>query len=137
MKALARTGGKDRRLMSRPQPFGLLPTWWFWRELREERPLLGICIGTLVGLFVVVFNQCLIISGIYVPMAFILALCGPLIGLGMLERGLRHMVIRRRRRLARGLAPSNEEPRQAPTDRALTGANEANEGVRPSPDQGR
>lgn len=99
----------ERRLMSHPQPAGLLPTWWFWRELRDERPLLGACIGAFTGAIAALISWILVTTGVYLPAAVIVAVCAPMIGLGIVERALRWAVCRRRRRLGRvgaaGLLP--------------------------------
>lgn len=92
----------ERRLMSRPQPLGVLPTWWFWRDLRDERPLLGASIGALVGVFTAVISWVLVTAGVYLPLALVVAICAPMLGLGILERALRRAVRRRRRHLSRG-----------------------------------
>lgn len=99
--------------MSRPQPLGVLPTLWFWREVRTERPLVGIATGLFMGVFVLVVSQTLLVR-ISLPVAFIVVLFLPYLALGLVERGLRWMVLRRRRALARGgprekLPPADEQ----------------------------
>jgi hypothetical protein len=47
---LARTEGDTlgRWLADRPQPLGLLPTWWFWNERRNWRLIMGLVIPTML-----------------------------------------------------------------------------------------
>lgn len=96
--------------MTRPQPLGVLPTLWFWREVRVERPVIGTLTGLFMGVFAVAVGQLLLAVGVSLPVVFIAALFLPLLGLGLVERGLRVMVVRRRRALpeskAHGVLPS-------------------------------
>ncbi len=112
-----------RSLMSRPQRLGVLPTLWFWREVRTERPAIGILTGFAMGVFSVAVGALLRWSGLALPFAFILAMCVPLLALGIIEYGLRRLVIKRRRLLAGsdretlaalgGSARRNEQSRHA------------------------
>lgn len=96
---------EPRSLMSRPQRLGILPTLWFWREVGAERPMLGILIGVPLGVFTAVVGALLLeLAG---PIAFIAAPLVPLLGFGIIERGLRRLVLRRRHALACG------EPQEA------------------------
>lgn len=104
--------------MSRPQPFGLLPTWWFWRELRDERPLVGVLIGAFVGAFVAAISWALVTTGVYLPVALLVALCAPMIGLGLVERALRWAVHHRRHQLAEGGWPTSAPGPTASSDAA-------------------
>ena len=99
-------------LMSRPQPLGVLPTLWFWREVRTERPLVGIATGLFMGVFALVMSQTFLVW-LSLPVAFLVALFLPYFALGLVERGLRRMVLHRRRTLARSgpqetLPPADE-----------------------------
>lgn len=110
----------DRFLMTRPQPLGLLPTLWFWREVRVDRPVIGTLMGLFMGVFAVAVGQLLLAVGVSLPVVFIAALFLPLLGLGLVERGLRVMTERRRRALTKVEArrvlpekapsPSSEQP---------------------------
>lgn len=91
--------------MARPQPLGVLPTLWFWREVRAERPVIGTLTGLFMGVFAVAVGQLLLAAGVSLPVVFIAALFLPLFGLGLIERGLRRMVVNRRRALAEGDPP--------------------------------
>jgi len=93
--------------MSRPQPLGLLPTWWFWRDLRDERPLVGSLVGALVGTFGAAVSWCMITAGVYLPVALVAAMLAPMLGLGLIERGFRRLILRRRQALAKGAPPPN------------------------------
>lgn len=90
--------------MSRPQRLGVLPTLWFWRDVRTDKPVIGMLTGLFTGVFAIVMGQLLLGAGVTLPLAFVAALVLPTLGLGIIERGLRRMVIRRRRALARGAA---------------------------------
>lgn len=96
--------GGPRHLMSRPQRLGVLPTLWFWRDVRTEHPVIGMLIGGAVGVFAVVVGKLLLVAGLNLPLVFVMALFLPLFGLGTVERGLRHLIVRRRRMLTRGEA---------------------------------
>lgn len=88
--------------MARPQPLGVLPTLWFWREVRAEQPGVGVFAGLFMGVFATVGGRVLLGAGVSLPVALVATLCLPLLGLGLIERWLRRRVIRRRRALARG-----------------------------------
>lgn len=106
----------QRRLMTRPQRLGFLPTWWFWRELKWDRPLLCSFIGAAVGVFSVSLGWLVLYVGFELPAAFIAALLGPVLGFGAFERGLRALVVRRRRALARGCPELPRGGENAPSD---------------------
>lgn len=99
-----------RFLMSRPQPLGVLPTLWFWRELRTERPLLSMLVGLFMGAFGVSASLTFLAAGVSVPMGFIATLSLPYFALGILERCLRRAVLRRRRALAQSDSPGELPP---------------------------
>lgn len=99
---LPRRPGEPRSLMSRRQPLGVLPTLWFWRELRTERPLLSMFVGLWMGVLGASASWVLLAAGVSLPVGFVVTLCLPYLALGLLERGLRSAVVRRRRALARG-----------------------------------
>lgn len=105
---------ETRFLMSRPQPLGVLPTLWFWREVRAERPAIGMLTGLFMGVFAVLVAELILVAGGNLPVAFIAALVLPLIGLGIVERGLRQLVLHRRRAVARGSLPRGSEPLPVP-----------------------
>jgi hypothetical protein len=106
-----------RRLMTHPQRFGLLPTWWFWRDLKWEQPLLCAFIGAGVGAFAVALGWLVLSAGFELPAAFVAALLGPVLGFGAAERVLRLLVVRRRRALAAGRAELPASPDEPPRDR--------------------
>ncbi len=85
--------------MARPQRLGLLPTWWFWRELEDKHPLWGGLVGGLLGLLGVCVGGVLL-DLLGLPLALPIAPFLPFLGLGLMERGLRHLVIRRRKQRA-------------------------------------
>lgn len=86
--------------MARPQRLGFLPTLWFWQDLWLDRPLFQGFLSMLTGAFPLVLSWCLL-DLVGLPIAFIMAAFGPMVGLGLMERGLRRAVRRRRRQLAR------------------------------------
>lgn len=88
--------------MSRRHPLGVLPTLWFWRELRTERPLLSMFVGLWMGVLWASASLALLASRVSLPVGFVVTLCLTYLALGLLERGLRSAVLRRRRALARG-----------------------------------
>lgn len=91
-----------RSLMLRPQRLGVLPTWWFWQDLRTERPLTSMLIGLGMGLFGT-FTGHLVLELMGLPIAIIVGPLAPFLCLGIIERCLRRLVIRRRRTLARAI----------------------------------
>ncbi len=91
-----------RSLMARPQRLGVLPTWWFWQDLRTERPLTSMLIGLAIGLLGTLAGH-LLLDLLGVPVAIIVGPFVPFLCLGIIERGLRRLVIRRRRMLARAI----------------------------------
>lgn len=95
---------QERFLMSRPQPLGVLPTLWFWRDVRVDKPVVGMLTGLFTGIFAVLVGQWILAAGVSLPVAFIAALFLPTLGLGIVERGLRRMVLQRRRALTRGMS---------------------------------
>lgn len=97
-------------MMSRPQPLGVLPTLWFWRELRTERPLLSMLVGLFMGVFSMGIVWLLQIAGSGLPVVFTVGMGLPYFSLGILERTLRWAVLRRRRALAHMHAPSALPP---------------------------
>ncbi|MBZ5709527.1 hypothetical protein [Nannocystis pusilla] len=103
-----------RFLMSRPQPLGLLPTLWFWRELRTERPVLSMLVGSFMAAFSMGIVAILQAAGGSLPVVFAVAMGLPYLALGIVERGLRWVVLRRRRALAQG----SETPAIEPVDAA-------------------
>ncbi|MDC0715830.1 hypothetical protein [Nannocystis bainbridge] len=94
----------QRRLMTHPQRLGFLPTWWFWRALKWDWPLFCSFLGAAIGAFSVALGWIVLYAGFELPAAFIAALLGPVLGFGVVERGLRALVVRRRRALATGRA---------------------------------
>ena len=100
--SLPRRHDEPRSLMSRRQPLGVLPTLWFWRELRTERPLLSMFVGLWMGVLGASASWALLAAGVSLPVGLVVTLCLPYLALGLLERWLRSAVLRRRRVLARG-----------------------------------
>lgn len=100
--SLPRRHDEPRSLMSRRQTLGVLPTLWFWRELRTERPLLSMFLGLCMGVLGASVSWVLLAAGSSLPVGLLVTLCLPYLALGLLERGLRSAVLRRRRALARG-----------------------------------
>lgn len=114
---------EPRSLMSRPQRLGILPTWWFWQELRVERPLTSMLIGLAMGLFGI-FTGHVLLDLMGLPIAIIVGPFAPFLCLGIIERGLRRLVIRRRRMLAQAITatvspPEVAAPSTAPPERPL------------------
>ena len=97
-------------MMSRPQPLGVLPTLWFWRELRTERPLLSMLVGLFMGMFSMGVVWLLQAVGGSLSIVFMMGMGLPYLALGILERALRWAVLRRRRALAQAHAPSALPP---------------------------
>lgn len=106
-----------RFLMSRPQPLGVLPTLWFWRELGTDRPLLNMLVGLLMGVLGASVSWALLAAGVGVPVGLLVTLSLPYLTLGLLERGLRWGVLRRRRALAHAVTRGELRP-TAPADHA-------------------
>lgn len=100
--SLPRRHDEPRSLMSRPQPLGVLPTLWFWRELRTERPLLSMFVGLWMGVLGASASWALLAAGVSLPVGLLVTLSVPYLALGLVERGVRRAVLRRRRALARG-----------------------------------
>jgi hypothetical protein len=98
----------ERRLMRRPQRFGIIPTWWFWRELRWDRPLLCGLISLGVGALTLALGWLMIAAGYNLPAVLLTASLGPIVGLGVVERLLRRLVVQRRQALAAGTAELRE-----------------------------
>lgn len=101
---------QERFLMSRPQRLGILPTLWFWRDVRTDKPVVGMVTGLFTGVFAMLVGRMLLVAGVSLPLAFVAALFLPTLGLGIIERGLRRMVIRRRRALVRGMSAGELPP---------------------------
>lgn len=87
-----------RSLMSRPQRLGFLPTLWFWEEVRFAHPLTNMLIGLAMGLFGV-FTGSLLLDLLGLPGLLVVPFL-PFLFLGLIERGFRWFVIRRRKQLA-------------------------------------
>lgn len=101
-----------RPLMSKPQPLGILPSFWFWHDLWRTDPMLGQFFVLLCALMHAPFVYIFIV---YLPPSWLpVGLMGLtyVLSMGLVEKWLRFRVTRRRRlTLARqhdlpGLPPS-------------------------------
>lgn len=93
---------RPRYLMSRRQPLAVLPTLWFWEEIRGRSLAVDLSIGLFMGFFTLgLINLVLLVELALLP-ALVLTVLAPYLALGALERVLRHLVLLRRRQFARG-----------------------------------
>lgn len=92
--------GARRSLMSKPQPLGILPSFGFWQELWRTDPQLHLFFtlmwATLNAPFVYLTLRYLSPSWL----SLILVLSLPVLSMGVAERWLRFLVVRRRRSIA-------------------------------------
>jgi len=84
--------------MSKPQPLGILPSFGFWHELWRTEPQLNM----FFTLLWVTVNAPLVFLVIrYLPPSWLslsLVVLLPLFSMGLVEKWLRFLVVRRRRR---------------------------------------
>ena len=83
-----------RSLLDRPQPLGILPTQWFWRQ--EHAPVIRWGFALLAGVTVLVtvaLTDSVIVAGLVPPLVLLLAN-------GLLEKYVRQQVAKRRVELA-------------------------------------
>lgn len=99
---------RPRSLMSKPQPLGFLPSVGFWHDLWRTEPQLH----TFFTLLWVTVNAPLVFLILrYLPPSWLslsLVVLLPLLSMGVVEKWLRSLIVRRRRQLA-GARPPGEE----------------------------
>lgn len=99
-EALDRKSCLPRSLMSKPQPLGILPSLWFWREIRRSEPRLHLFF-TLLWAFLVA--PLVFLGIVYLQPAWLSAISVFLISIlggGAIEKWLRLLVVRRRHLIA-------------------------------------
>jgi hypothetical protein len=92
---LDRTTTPQKSLLAEPQPFGILPTWWFWND-RETWRRVGWGFAILIPLITVV-------AMMFAPSVLAAVVVSSLISvltLGALEKYVRHHAAKRQLRSA-------------------------------------
>ncbi len=88
--------------MSRPQPLVILPTLWFWSQIRRTEPRLHVFTTFLWSLLFVPLS---LIAFTFVQPLWVQAIAvsaTAFLSAGIVEKALRTLILRRRRALARG-----------------------------------
>lgn len=97
---IERAPGISRRLMSQRQPLGILPTLWFWREIRRTDRKLHVFV-TLLWALVVAPLVFLCVWALPPTWASVLAVFAiSILGGGLIEKLLRLVISRQRHLLA-------------------------------------
>ena len=93
---------ETRFLMSRPQPFVILPTMWFWSQLRRTEPRLHVFTTLLWALLFIPLS--LVAFTMIQPLwAQAIAVSATVfLSAGIVEKALRVQILRRRRALGCG-----------------------------------
>jgi hypothetical protein len=82
---------EERYLLDRPQRFGILPTWWFWRDRKNWRMVgwgFGI-IAAVTNVILAIVQPHPLIGGLVAGLVIILAN-------GLLEKYVRRQAVKRR-----------------------------------------
>lgn len=114
------TEAKPRSLLDRPQPLGILPTYWFWRDPETSklaRWLMAPLAGVTVLVIVLASNFHPLVAGLVAASVMVLAN-------GLLERYVRHQATKRRA-LAASVAGGLERRALAQSDPTDEGARDA------------
>lgn len=98
----------ERHLLDRPQPLGILPTWWFWNQRENWR-----LVGWGFGLFAAVITITIPLLNLHPLMAGLVAAGALMMAIGLLEKYVRHQAERRR---ALAAAEAGETLGAAPLD---------------------
>src|SRR5690606_659183 len=86
------TEAKPRSLLDRPQPLGILPTYWFWRDPETSklgRWLMAPLAGATVLVVVLASSFHPLVAGLVAASVMVLAT-------GLLEKYVRHQATKRR-----------------------------------------
>lgn len=97
---IERGSPRARPLASKPQPLGILPSLWFWRELWRTEPQLHMfftLLWTMVNAPLVFLIVMYLRPFWLAVMAMVLI---PIVSMGLAEKALRLLVVRRRRSLS-------------------------------------
>jgi hypothetical protein len=81
LDALSRELERRPSLLARPQPWGVLPTLWFWQEPANWRP-----VRVPAGLLLIAATVALMLNGAPVWLVLLGSALTMVIGLGLFER---------------------------------------------------